>query len=935
MFRHLFFWLAVAVVSVSFPAMAQAQTGDKAVRVGHLPDGLTYYLCHNERPRHRADFYIVQRVGSILENDNQRGLAHFLEHMAFHDTKHFPNNSIISFLEKNGVKFGTNLNAETGIDQTVYNICNVPSARQSLVDSCLLILHDWSGYITLKDKDIDDERRVIREEWRTRNNATLRMYDQLLPQVYPKGCRYAERMPIGLMSIIDTFKYQTLRDYYYKWYHPDLQAIVVVGDIDVDRVEQEITRLWADIPRRSQVAERVYYTVPSHNGPVYGIADDPESESNSIQILFNTPSPMRNGRPAATSYRDKFFHAVVPIMLNARIDEKSTRKDVPYLNAAVLDGDFLVSSVEHSFGLGAGFVSGAWQPATQCLVDMLHSVRDYGFVTTEYERACSQLQTSLDDMRLNADRRKNAEIVSSCVANFLRGEPLATPGDYADSLTHLVNTVGLKEVNEWTKRQFSNPNQVVLYMGIRQKAVPTPTREAIDSLYRQAWTRPVTAYTDSSSLKPLMAEKDVPAGGRIVSRTEDKALGTTTLTLQNGARIIIKPTDFRKNQISMRAYSPGGNSLYDDNEAPTFGSVNQVAGLGGLGSHSALELTRLMMGKNARVSFDVSTFDENLYGSCSPKYLETMLQEVYLVFQGSRKDFDAFQNWKRQVRPAMQTRDGSIETQWQDSVAKVLYNNNVRFRQFKTSMLDRVNYRRVLQMFNERYSNASDFTFVFVGNIDMERDVPQLVRYIGSLPSTGKKEKCREVIPYMPKGNIVCHFSRKMENPKTNIMLTWVGKMKYNMHNRMLLNILHQALEMIYTNTLRGEEGGTYGALTDYDLSTHPKGQFTIRVEFETNNRQADTMLEKAKQGLRDVAENGISQEMFDKIVTYMTKRHNDLLKENAYWLEVIQNKIEHGDDDYSHYFDDLNAITPADIQQCAKLVVNAPTKIELMMKGE
>ncbi len=250
-------------------------------------------------------------------------------------------------------------------------------------------------------------------------------------------------------------------------------------------------------------------------------------------------------------------------------------------------------------------------------------------------------------------------------------------------------------------------------------------------------------------------------------------------------------------------------------------------------------------------------------------------------------------------------------------------------------MLDRVNYRRVLQMFNERYSNASDFTFVFVGNIDMERDVPQLVRYIGSLPSTGKKEKCREVIPYMPKGNIVCHFSRKMENPKTSIMLTWAGKMKYNMHNRMVLNILHQALEMIYTNTLRGEEGGTYGAVTYYDLATHPMGQYTLRVEFETNNRQADTMLEKAKQGLRDVAENGISQEMFDKIVAYMTKRHNDLTRENAYWLEVIQNRIEHGDDDYSHYFDDLHAVTRADIQRCARLVVNAPTKIELMMKGQ
>ena len=323
MFRHFFFWIVLMAVAAGFPAEANAQGGDNAVRVGHLPDGLTYYLCHNERPRNRADFYIVQRVGSILESDDQRGLAHFLEHMAFRDTRHFPNNSIVSFLEKNGVKFGTNLNAETGIDQTVYNICNVPSVRQSLVDSCLLILHDWSGFITLKDKDIDEERRVIREEWRTRNNADLRMYDQLLPQVYPKGCRYAERMPIGLMSIIDTFKYQTLRDYYYKWYHPDLQAIVVVGDIDIDRVEQEITRLWADIPRRSQVAERVYYTVPSHNGPVYGIADDSEAESNSIQILFNTRAACGHELPRQVLPRCRSHHAQCPYRRGKHAQERA------------------------------------------------------------------------------------------------------------------------------------------------------------------------------------------------------------------------------------------------------------------------------------------------------------------------------------------------------------------------------------------------------------------------------------------------------------------------------------------------------------------------------------------------------------------------------------------------------------------------------------
>lgn len=899
---------------------------------GQLPDGLTYYIMHNDKPAHRASFYIVQKVGSMQEEDNQRGLAHFLEHMAFHDTKNFPDDRIKGYLQDNGVQFGTNLNASTSFDQTIYNISNVPVTRQSLVDSCLLILHDWSGFITMKDDDIESEKHVIHEEWRTRENAELRMMEALLPQAYPKGCRYIDRMPIGLMSIVDNVPHQALRDYYHKWYRPDLQAIIVVGDVDAGEMEKRIKDMWQDIPRQVNAAKRVYYTVPDHKAPIVAVAKDKEAQSNSFQLLFNRRRPTPEEYASAAYERREYIRALVNGMVNSRLDEEISRGGSPYINATMLSGDFLVSSTELSYGIGAGFRSGEWQEALHGLVGELKRVKDHGFVQTELDRATGTLLMQMEQTYNNRKAMSNEQWVNSCVANFLYGMPVMDVEKQYNDYKRFADEVTLREVDSVASSFLPDSNQVVLLMGIDQAGAPIPSREEVLKAYVDDWKQTTTAYVDSVGNMQLIDPASLPKAGRVVAKVDNKALGTTELTLSNGARVVIKHTDYAPDNIQMKAMSPGGNSLYDVADAPSYASINAVAGLGGLGTHSALELTKLMAGKNAGVQFAVNTYDEDLYGHCSPRFLETMLQETNLCFQGARKDVAAFDNWRAAVKDQLVMRDLSMESVMQDSINYVLYSNNPRIRPFKATQLPWVNYNKVLRMFHERFSNAADFTFLFVGNIDTTKAIPLIEKYIGSLPSTDKREEAREVVPYINKLKAQKVFQQKMQTPKTEVQISYAGRMENTLRNRMRMSILSQILDMVYTETLRQQEGGTYGAQTSSNLMRHPKDQFTFYINFTTSADAWKRLVDRAKADLATIAKDGPDETMLRNAVSYMTKRHNDLVKTNAYWMEALTNYYAYGEDDYTPYFDFLNSITAKDIKSAAKALVKAPSQIDIIM---
>ena len=926
------------ILSYAMPTSSQPYTPvpqNKDVKVGTLSNGLTYYLMHNEKPAKRADFYIVQKVGSIQEEENQRGLAHFLEHMAFHDTKNFPNNRLIGYLEENGVKFGTNLNASTSIDQTIYNISNVPTARHNLVDSCLLILHDWSGFITLKDEDIESEKKVIHEEWRTRSDADQRMLESILPQVYSPDSRYPKRVPIGLMKVVDNVSHQALRDYYHKWYRPDLQAVIIVGDIDVDAIEKSIYAMWKDIPYPSNPTKRVYYEVPNHQEPLVGIAKDKESKSNSLQILFNYQTPSRQEAGSIENMQNSYYRSMISSMLNSRLDETIAKGGSPFINATALDGPYLVSTSEMSYGIGAGFRTGDWKNTLAALVAELKRIKAYGFRESEYERAKSKLLVIMENAYNNRLSRSNSEFVSQCINNFLLGSPIVDIDFQNQFYTQATDTTSLATINEVAKKYLCDSNQVILLMGEDRTEFPMPTHDEVLKAYQEDWEQEVKPYIDSVSNTPLLKDEDIPQPGKIVKTWKNKNLGTINYLLSNGAKVVIKHTEFKKNNISLKAYSPGGTSLYPIKDMPSCSSINAVAGVGGLGRLSALELTKLMAGKNAKMQFSVDTYGESLFGSCSPRYMETMLQMLYLCFQGPRADNEAFQTWKSNIKSSLLARDLSMESVMQDTINNLLYSNNPRLRTFKTQTLARVNYRKVLQIFKERFSNASDFTFTFVGNIDIEQAKPLIEKYIGSIPSDmGKKEKAKDVIPYINKGIIRRVFQYPMETPKTMVQISYAGKMKYSLKNRMKLSILRQILEMVYINTLRQQEGGTYGAQVSESLNRKPKDQYILNINFTTSGEAYARLVDRAKSDLLQIAQNGPDKDMFDKAIKYMTKRHNDLLKENAYWMAVISDNNEYGSDDYTHYFDDLHSITPCHIKQVAADILKAPSQIDIIMEG-
>ena len=526
---------------------------DPNVRIGKLDNGLTYYIRHNELPQHQADYYIAQKVGSILEEETQRGLAHFLEHMCFNGTQHFPGKGIINYLETIGVKFGENLNAYTSIDETVYNISNVPTTREGIADSCLLILRDWADGLTLDPKEIDSERGVIHEEWRTRQGAMMRMYETILPEIYPDS-KYGHRLPIGLMSVVDNFPHQALRDYYEKWYRPDQQGIIVVGDIDVDLIEAKIKRTFADIKMPENPAERVYFPVPDVNKTIVGLAKDKEQQMTQILTMFKheaiKPEEKRNIEYLVIDYMKE----MISTMLNDRLSELTQRANPPYLNSGSGDGNYMLSKTKDAFTVFAASKDDGIDTAFVTVLREVKRMEDFGFTASEYVRAKANFLRSLEKRYNERNKTQNANYVREYVRNFLDGEPIPGVENEYTLYNQIVPNIPLEAINQFIPALVNDSNMVVVLFMPEKESMNYPTKDHIGDLINEVKTETLTAYQDKVSDEPLL--KDKPLSGKIV-KTEEGKFGSKILTLSNGVRVIVKTTDFKADEISMKAFSPG------------------------------------------------------------------------------------------------------------------------------------------------------------------------------------------------------------------------------------------------------------------------------------------------------------------------------------------------------------------------------------------
>lgn len=939
--KHLFHsLLAVAFVLCAGFQQAVAQQMqspplpvDKNVRIGQLDNGLTYYIRHNKLPENRAEFYIAQKVGSILEEPQQRGLAHFLEHMAFNGTKNFPGDDkglgVIPWCETVGIKFGTNLNAYTSIDETVYNISNAPIDRTGVLDSCLLILHDWSNYILLKDDEIDKERGVIREEWRSRNSGMLRVYTDLLPTIY-QGDKYADCMPIGSIDVINNFPYKDIRDYYHKWYRPDLQGIVIVGDIDVDTVEAKLKAVFADVQKPVNPAERTYYPVTDNKEPIVAIGTDKEVDDPSIEIYFKqdaTPDSEKNNVGYLAS---QYMTSMISSMLNARLSELVQSANPPFTRASSYYSDFFVAKTKEAFALSASSKADGIETALKTLLQETERARRFGFTESEYARARANYLQSLESAYNEREKTKHGSYVREYVQNFLNGEPI--PGIEAEyaMMNQLAPNIPLQAMNMVMQQLVPDSNQVVIIAGPAKEGLKYPTKEEVINLLKGMKDLDLQAYVDKVSDEPLM--KEAPKGGKIISEKEGDIYGSTKLVLSNGVTVYVKKTDFKADEIRMKGTSLGGKSIFPDKDALNFAVMDNVIAVGGLGNFSQVDLTKVLAGKKVSVNAGLGATTENVFGTCSPKDFETMMQLTYLTFTAPRKDAEAFESFKNRMKAQLESAQANPLSSINDSLQKAMYNNHPRVVMMKPEMVDQIDYDRILEMYNDRFKDASDFTFYFVGNIDLETAKPLIAEYLGALPAINRKETFKDTKMSIRKGVYKNEYAKEQQTPTATIVFLYSGKAPYTLKNDILLSFATQVLDMVYTEEVREKEGGTYGVNCFGDLQKYPKEQLLLQIVFQTDPAKKDKLAGIVVDELKKLAAEGPSDVHLQKVKEYMLKKYADNQKENGYWMNNLNDYFYYGMDMTEGYTDIVNSITAKDIQKFVSDLLKQGNEIEVTM---
>lgn len=933
--KHLFRNLCIVAIifCCSFmQAFAQQLPSDPNVRIGKLENGLTYYIRHNELPADRADFYIAQKVGSIQEEQNQLGLAHFLEHMCFNGTTHFPGDALKQYLERIGVKFGENLNAYTSVEETVYNICNVPVTTPGAIDSCLLILHDWSNDLTLDPKEIDKERGVINEEWRTRMSASQRLLEKALPVLFA-GTKYATCFPIGTMDVVMNFPYQALRDYYEKWYRPDLQGLVIVGDIDVDAVEAKIKEMFADIPAQPDAAKREYYSIPDNEEPVIYIGKDKEQPYVQAIIMCKhdvTPDDLKNN---AGYLVELYAKSIISTMLNARLNELTQTANPPFIAAGAYDGSILgVTKTKAAFnGVAICQENNIKEGFTTVLREM-ERARRFGFTESEYARARAEFLRQYESYYNERDKRRNEQFVNEYVRLFLDNEPAPGIEVEYDLYNKLVPNIPVDLINGLMPELMPENNRLVVFMAPDKEGLALPTEADIKAWMAEVAAEKLEAYVDKVSDEPLI--KEAPQGGKIVSETTDDKLGTVNLTLSNGVKVIVKKTDFKADQILMKGISLGGSSLFPNSEVINIDGLDAVSA-GGLGNFSAIDLEKVLAGKKASVSYSINSNTENVNGSCSPKDFETMMQLTYLTFTAPRRDDEAFASYKSRLKASLENQEMDPMTAFSDSVTFALNMGHPRTLRLKADMVDQMDYDKILSMYNDRFKDAGDFTFILVGNVDLETMKPLIETYLGGLPSAGRKETFKDNKIEWRKGEYKNIFNRPQETPKATNFVCYTGTCEYNLKNTVLMDMLGQVLDIIYTATVREDEGGAYSVFAGGNLNKYPTGRAGIQIIFETAPEKRERMMEIVFAQLDNLVKNGPSEETLNKVKEFMLKKHDEDLKENSYWLSSLNEIVYTGMNPVEGYAQLVESVTTKDIQQFAAGLLNQHNEIEVSMVSE
>jgi len=912
---------------------------DPKVRYGKLSNGLTYYIRHNELPKQRAEFYLVNNVGSMQEEESQRGLAHFLEHMAFNGTKNFPaQDGIQDYTERKGMRFGENLNAYTSFDETVYMLMNVPVDEAGIIDSSLLILHDWSSFLLLRDEDIEKERNVIREEWRSRNGAQSRLWEQQLPKMFP-DCKYGVRIPIGKIDIINNFKGDELRAYYKKWYRPDLQAAVIVGDIDVDEVEAKLKKVFSDIAKPIYPAKKEKTIVKDNEVPIFSIAKDKEVTNTQLTIYYKHEQEPEEIKGTLADFLISYNKTVISMIMSERFADIVRKANSPFVSAYADDGDYSVAKTKGAWTTTAIVKPGELQRAMNALVAETESIKKFGFTEAEYDRAKKNILRSYENTYEERDKMQSSTFAEECVRNFTNGE--AMPGIEAEYeiIKKIAPDFPLDGINNYATHLFDETrrggNIVISLTGPDQSDVMYPTEEELFKMFIEATKELIEEKENETVSLELLPE--LPTPGTIVSEVKDPLFDATVFTLGNGVRVIAKQTDYKADEIKMTATSPGGLTLFkDDKDIWNIKLINNAIMVGGLGKFSATDLSKALAGKNVSLNAGIGDSNENFNGSASPSDLRTLFELIYLQFKGLRVDDEAYKAFLERVKPQLDNAQLNPNIAFSDTVAKVAYNGNPRNRRIKSSDFVNIDYHRMIDMYAERYADASDFVFTFVGNINLDSIRPLLKQYLANAPALYRKEKGDEnrITPFV-KGINEYHFTRALQTPKTTIGLIYSGQIPYNLKNIIISQLVSQMLDFAYIYKVREQEGASYSVNSEVKLYDFPEGRTTIQVYLEADPAKKDKILNIVKSELDGLANNGPGSDTLLKSVLSIKRARKEILQENDYWLNILDAYYYRGFDGHTEYDKILDGITADDIKSFVKTFLDQGNLIEVVMSPE
>lgn len=931
--RHL---TLILVAAAGLASVAYAQLPpmpvDTAVKVGKLPNGLTYYVRHNNYPEHRVNFYIAQRVGSIQEEESQRGLAHFLEHMAFNGSDNFKGNGIIDYTRSLGVEFGKDLNAYTSVDRTVYNINDVPSARRSSLDSCLLILRDWSCGLTLDGKEIDKERGVIHEEWRMRSSASQRMLERNLETLYP-GSKYGKRMPIGLMSVIDNFKYKELRDYYAKWYHPENQAIIVVGDIDVDYTVGKIKEMFGNIKNPANAPKVVDEAVPDNAQAIVVVDKDKEQQYNQVTISFKHDAVPDSDKVSFNYLIDGYMKNVVASMLNDRLREKAQDPGCPYLQAFAYDGEYLFSKTKDAFNLIGVAKPGQENATLKAIYEEAERAIQHGFTATEYARTQSEYLSQLEKKYNNRDKVANDDYASDYTENFLQNEPMLSIADEYRYTKMIVPQISVNAINHAlpTLISKSDTNVVVRAFCTEKADAVYPTADQLKATIEQVRGEKLEAYVDNVKNEPLVSK--LPAKGKIVKEAAGKKFGTKELTLSNGVKVVLKHTDFKADEVRMLAEAQGGQSLYGAKDFKNLNVFDDAIGSSGLGEFSFEELQKAMAGKQVNVNYSMSTSYDRIAGNSTVKDLETMFQLTYLKFTDIRKDEKNWGSTMNLYKTYLANKGNKPESVFSDSVNYILNNRSLRKKPLELADLNGIDYGRILQIAKERTANAANYTFFFVGNFNEDSIKPLIEQYIATLPSAGKPNCKFKDVTSRPTGKNVVEFSRKMETPKAMARMYWYNTaMPYTMENSVYADAAGQLLSIIYLQKIREDASAAYSAgAAGYAQMIGNKAMVNLIGICPMKPEKKDLALKIMREEPANLAKT-VNAGDLEKTQKNMIKDFETQAKQNSYWINTLIMWYGRGIDNYTGYADVVKGMTPAKVSAFVKKLLSQGNDLEIIM---